>query len=50
MWAFISTGDEPEQQAQQHQGLPLAAGDIILLCSDGLIKERRNQPGNFCGG
>lgn len=40
-------GDEPEQQAQQHQGLPLAAGDIILLCSDGLIKERRNQPGNF---
>ncbi len=40
-------GDEPEERAQQNQGLPLQENDRILLCSDGLIKERRDRPGNF---
>jgi protein phosphatase len=29
------------------QGLPLQAGDVVVLCTDGLIKERRNGGGHF---
>ena len=35
-------GDEAEEAAHQHQGLPLQPNDRVVLCSDGLIKERRN--------
>ena len=28
-------------------GLELQPGDVILLCSDGLIKERKDAPGHF---
>jgi protein phosphatase len=36
-------GDEPEEAAQRNQGLPLQANDRLVLCSDGLIKERRGN-------
>ena len=43
---LYSNGDEPEEAAQRNQGLPLQANDRLVLCSDGLIKERRdnNEP------
>jgi protein phosphatase len=40
-------GDESEQEAQQNQGLPLKAGDRIVICSDGLIKNRHDILGHY---
>lgn len=40
-------GDESEQEALQNQGLPLKAGDRIVICSDGLIKNRHDVPGHY---
>lgn len=36
-----------ELQAREQQGLPLKQGDRVLLCTDGLIKARRNGKGHF---
>lgn len=38
---------DSEQAARQNQGLRLDDGDRLLLCSDGLIKERRERPGHY---
>jgi serine/threonine protein phosphatase PrpC len=37
----------PKADPQYADGLPLQPGDTILLCTDGLIKERANRPGQF---
>ncbi len=36
-------GEEDGNRAYANQGLPLEKNDVILICSDGLIKERRND-------
>ncbi len=38
---------EDESAARSRQGAPLQAGDHIVLCSDGLIKERPDGRGHF---
>jgi protein phosphatase len=38
---------EDETAARSRQGAPLKAGDHIVLCSDGLIKERPDGRGRF---
>jgi protein phosphatase len=38
---------EDETAARARQGMPLKTGDHILLCSDGLIKERPDGRGHF---
>jgi protein phosphatase len=38
---------EDEAAARARQGAPLKAGDHIVLCSDGLIKERPDGRGHF---
>jgi serine/threonine protein phosphatase PrpC len=38
---------EDETAAQSRQGVPLKPGDHVLLCSDGLIKERPDGRGHF---
>ncbi|MBN2085137.1 MAG: protein phosphatase 2C domain-containing protein [Anaerolineales bacterium] len=38
---------EPEASAQARQGTPLKPGDHLILCSDGLIKERPDGRGHF---
>ncbi|MBN1438242.1 MAG: protein phosphatase 2C domain-containing protein [Anaerolineales bacterium] len=38
---------EDESSARARQGTPLKPGDHILLCSDGLIKERPDGRGHF---
>jgi serine/threonine protein phosphatase PrpC len=38
---------EDEAAARARQGAPLQAGDHIILCSDGLIKERPDGRGHF---
>jgi serine/threonine protein phosphatase PrpC len=40
-------GRHPALQPLDEDGLPLLPGDVVLLCSDGLIKPRKTQPGNF---
>ncbi|NJN55790.1 MAG: serine/threonine-protein phosphatase [Anaerolineae bacterium] len=40
-------GDEDERQARARQGFPLQANDRLLLCSDGLIKERHKTTGHY---
>jgi protein phosphatase len=38
---------EDETAARSRQGTPLKAGDHVVLCSDGLIKERPDGRGHF---
>lgn len=40
-------GDEDEQRARQRQGFSLETGDCLLLCSDGLIKDRPGKKDQF---
>ncbi|MFQ5922851.1 MAG: PP2C family protein-serine/threonine phosphatase, partial [Anaerolineales bacterium] len=40
---WLQGGEESAAEARAAQGLPLKAGDIVLVCSDGLIKTRRDQ-------
>jgi protein phosphatase len=40
---WLQGGEESPAEARAAQGLPLKAGDIVLVCSDGLIKTRRDQ-------
>ena len=42
MW--LKEGEEKETEARFSQGLPLKPGDLILVCSDGLIKTRHDLP------
>jgi serine/threonine protein phosphatase PrpC len=39
--------NETEETAKQNQGLHLQAGDRLVVCSDGLIKNRHNQAGHY---
>ena len=40
-------GIDPAKNELRREGLPLEEGDVVLLCTDGLIKERRNGGGNY---
>jgi PPM family protein phosphatase len=40
-------GDDVEERAQLQQGLALQQNDRLLLCSDGLIKERHTGQGHY---
>ncbi|MCH7610710.1 MAG: protein phosphatase 2C domain-containing protein [Chloroflexi bacterium] len=40
---WLQGGEESAAEARAAQGLPLKTGDIVLVCSDGLIKTRRDQ-------
>ncbi|MFQ5942831.1 MAG: protein phosphatase 2C domain-containing protein [Anaerolineales bacterium] len=40
---WLHGGDESPAEARAAQGLPLKPGDIVLVCSDGLIKTRHDQ-------
>jgi PPM family protein phosphatase len=40
-------GDDVEERAQLQQGLALKQNDRLLLCSDGLIKERHTGQGHY---
>lgn len=37
-------GEESEAEAEAAQGLPLHAGDRVLICSDGVTKARHDNP------
>jgi len=38
---------ESGEEAYSNQGLPLGPNDVVLVCSDGLIKPRRDGPGHY---
>lgn len=38
---------DPANSILVREGLPLEAGDVILLCTDGLVKERLNGNGTY---
>ncbi|HRQ36749.1 MAG TPA: protein phosphatase 2C domain-containing protein [Chloroflexota bacterium] len=40
-------GDEEERQARARQGFPLRTNDRLLLCSDGLVKDRYKASGHY---
>ena len=40
---WLQGGEESAAEARAAQGLPLKPGDMVLVCSDGLIKTRRDQ-------
>ncbi|MEE9217009.1 MAG: protein phosphatase 2C domain-containing protein [Anaerolineales bacterium] len=40
---WLHGGEESAAEARAAQGLPLKSGDVVLVCSDGLIKTRRDQ-------
>jgi len=40
---WLRGGQETAAEARAAQGLPLKAGDVILVCSDGLIKSRHDR-------
>ncbi len=40
-------GDEDENSAKARQGFPLQTNDRLVLCSDGLIKERHKGSGHY---
>ncbi len=40
---WLQGGEESAAEARAAQGLPLKVGDFVLVCSDGLIKTRRDQ-------
>ena len=40
---WLHRGEESAAEARAAQGLPLKRGDVVLVCSDGLIKTRRDQ-------
>jgi len=42
---WLQGGQEREAEARAAQGLPLERGDVVLVCSDGLIKGRHDRPG-----
>jgi protein phosphatase len=42
---WLQGGQESEAEARAAQGLPLERGDMVLVCSDGLIKGRHDRPG-----
>jgi serine/threonine protein phosphatase PrpC len=41
---WLQGGKETEKEAQSAQGLPLYPDDRVLICSDGVIKSRHDQP------
>jgi protein phosphatase len=41
---WLRGGQEDEQEARAAQGLPLRPGDRVLICSDGVIKSRHDNP------
>jgi serine/threonine protein phosphatase PrpC len=41
---WLQRGKETEKEAQSAQGLPLNPDDRVLICSDGVIKSRHDQP------
>jgi serine/threonine protein phosphatase PrpC len=41
---WLQGGKETEEEARSAQGLPLFPGDRVLICSDGVIKSRLDQP------
>lgn len=43
---WLRGGDKDETEARAAQGMPLEAGDVILICSDGLIKARHDRSGS----
>jgi serine/threonine protein phosphatase PrpC len=43
---WLRDGDESEQEAESAQGLSLQNGDRILICSDGVTKNRHDKPGS----
>ena len=40
---WLRGGEETAAEARAAQGLPLKAGDVIMVCSDGLIKSRHDR-------
>jgi hypothetical protein len=40
---WLQGGEESAAEARAAQGLPLKSGDVVLVCSDGLIKTRHDQ-------
>jgi len=40
---WLQGGEESAAEARAAQGLPMKSGDVVLVCSDGLIKTRRDQ-------
>ncbi|MEK6588531.1 MAG: protein phosphatase 2C domain-containing protein, partial [Chloroflexota bacterium] len=40
---WLRGGEETAAEARAAQGLPLTAGDTVLVCSDGLIKSRHDR-------
>jgi protein phosphatase len=43
----LPPGTHPAKSELKREGLPLQQGDVVLLCTDGLIKQRHRQPGHF---
>ncbi len=41
---WLRGGEESYAEARAAQGLPMHRGDVVLLCSDGLIKRRHDRP------
>lgn len=44
---YLNAGNDTKEEALNHQGLLLTPNDLLLVCSDGLIKSRRDGQGNF---
>jgi serine/threonine protein phosphatase PrpC len=43
---WLRGGEETEEEAEAVQGLPIQSGDRILICSDGVTKNRHDKPGS----
>lgn len=44
---IFDDGEHPAHSLLRTGGLELNPGDVVILCSDGLIKQRHNGPGNY---
>lgn len=47
MGLHMNAGAETDEDARNAQGMPLEPGDVVIVCSDGLIKPRPDGRGHF---